>query len=49
LQELPVLHVALVVTTGAGQPVAGTHAPTVWHWSAPEHVTIVPPPHVPFD
>src|SRR5215468_11188210 len=25
--------------TGAGQPVAGTHAPTVWHWSAPPHVT----------
>ncbi|MEP6652283.1 MAG: hypothetical protein ABJA82_02935 [Myxococcales bacterium] len=33
--------------TGAGQPVAGTHAPTVWHPSAPAHVSGVPATHVP--
>src|SRR5690349_17179298 len=32
---------------GAGQPLAGTHAATVWHWSAPGHVTADPPEHVP--
>jgi hypothetical protein len=37
LQELP-----FALVTGAGQPVAGTHAPTVWHWSAPVQVTGVP-------
>ena len=38
--------VPFVFATGAGQPVAGTHAPTVWHWSV-VHVTAVPPVHAP--
>jgi hypothetical protein len=32
---------------GAGHPDAGLHAPTVWHVSAPVHVTAVPPLHTP--
>jgi len=31
LHMLPVLHEPEFLATGAGQPVAGTHAPTVWH------------------
>ena len=47
MHALPSLHaVPLVFATAAGQPVAGTHAPIVWHWSV-VHVTVVPPPHVP--
>jgi len=41
------LHVVpFVLFTGAGQPVAGTHAPIVWHWSVVQ-VTVVPPVHAP--
>jgi len=32
---------------GLGHPVAGTHVPGVWHWSA-VHVTAAPPLHAPF-
>jgi hypothetical protein len=38
--------VPFVFATAAGHPVAGTHAPIVWHWSV-VHVTAVPPVHVP--
>jgi hypothetical protein len=37
----------LAFATAVGQPVAGTHAPTVWHWSAPAQVTAEPPVQVP--
>ena len=38
--------VPFVLATGAGQPVAGTQAPTVWHWSAVQ-TTGVPALQVP--
>jgi hypothetical protein len=38
--------VPLDFATGAGQPLAGTHAPTVWHWSAVQ-VTGLPPEQAP--
>ena len=42
------LHVVpFVFATGAGHPVAGTHAPCVWHWSGVAQVTAVPLPHTP--
>jgi len=31
LHMLPVLHDPELLATAAGHPVAGTHAPTVWH------------------
>jgi len=49
VQRLLSLQPAPVFTTGNGQPVAGTQAPTVWHWSAPSQVLALPPPHVPLD
>jgi hypothetical protein len=36
-------------TAGAGQPLAGTQLPAVWHWSAPVQETAAPPPQTPFD
>ena len=49
----PVVHALLSLhvvpfafATAVGHPVAGTHAPIVWHWSV-VHVTAVPPVHVP--
>ena len=47
VQALLSLHaVPFAFATGAGQPVAGTQLPTVWHWSAAQ-VTVAPPPHTP--
>ena len=48
MQAFPSLQVVpFALVTGAGQPVAGTHAATVWHWSAPPQVTVAPPVHTP--
>jgi hypothetical protein len=48
VHAFPSLHaVPFTFGAGAGHPVAGTHAATVWHWSAPVHVTAVPPVHAP--
>jgi hypothetical protein len=48
VQALPSLHeVPFGAATGAGHPVAGAQAPTVWHWSAPVQVTVVPPVQLP--
>jgi hypothetical protein len=33
----------------AGHPVAATQVGALWHWSAPLHVTAMPPPQVPLD
>jgi hypothetical protein len=49
LHELPSSQMLPVLTTGAGQPLAGTQAPTLRHWSAPVQVTTLPPPRVPLD
>lgn len=48
--HVPPLHVvpaAQVFATAAGHPEAATQAPTVWHESGAEHVTVVPPPQTP--
>ena len=47
VQALPSSQPAPVLTTGDGQPLAGTQAPTLWHWSAPLQVLALPPPHEP--
>jgi len=48
VHALPSLHaVPFAFATGAGQPVAGTQVPAVWHWSLAAHVTTVPLPHTP--
>jgi hypothetical protein len=49
VQALPSSQPAPVLTAGAGQPLAGTQAPTLWHWSAPLQVLVLPPPHEPLD
>jgi hypothetical protein len=36
----------LLFATGAGQPVAATHAPIVWHWSV-VHVSVGPAEQTP--
>jgi hypothetical protein len=36
-----------IFATGAGQPEAGTHAPTVWHVSGAVQATAEPPPQTP--
>ncbi|SRR6266700_6036491 len=49
----PVVHTSLVqpvpllLAVGAGQPDVGEQAPTMWHASAPEQTTAVPPVQVP--
>jgi hypothetical protein len=49
-EHLPVVQVVpSALLTGAGQPVAGTQAPMVWHWLATVQVTALPPPQVPLD
>src|ERR1035438_3855653 len=48
VQAFPSLQVVpSALATAAGQPVAGTQAPTVWQVSAPVQVTAVPPVHAP--
>jgi hypothetical protein len=41
--------VPFVLFVGAGQPLAGTHAPTILQGSVVVHVTADPPPQVPLD
>jgi hypothetical protein len=48
VQALASSHGLPVRTTGAGHPLAGTQAPTEWHWSAPGQVPMgAPEAHVP--
>jgi hypothetical protein len=47
LHAFPSLHGVPSAFAGFGQPLAGSHVPTSWHWSLAVHVTVTPLPHTP--